>query len=187
MRRFVNSFAAVSTFVILMGLLAGCSDSERKAVPELPKRICWNAFASSDVSPILPVGDKADVYHRPFVLAEDLDSVTCSLDIDGAWKFLADATLRGFEDQIDWTSMDKANPQPIDVGKKGIIWDSGAAAYFICEPSKGPNWPGKYIDLSINTDGVPNEAKLPSVLPALMKQFVTFAQRELKCGASSGN
>ncbi|MFD0625015.1 hypothetical protein ACFQ2K_21915 [Streptomyces sanglieri] len=183
----MNSFAAVSTFVILMGLLTGCSDSERKAVPELPKRICWNAFASSDVLPILPTGDKAAVYHRPFVLVEDLDSVTCSLDIDGVWKFLANATLQGFEDQIDWTSMDKANSRPINVGKKGIIWDSGAAAYFICEPSKGPNSPGKYIDLSIDTDGVPNEAKLPSVLPALMKQFVAFAQSELKCSASNGN
>ncbi|MFF2897769.1 hypothetical protein [Streptomyces sp. NPDC057966] len=171
----------------MAGLLVGCSGGEGKAVPALPKRICWNAFASSDVVPILPVGDKADVYHRPFVLVDDLDSVTCSLDIDGAWKFLASATLRGFEDQIDWTSMDKANPQPINVGKKGIIWDGGAAAYFICEPSRGPNSPGKYIDLSINTDSVPDGAKLPSVLPALMKQFVAFAQRELKCGASSGD
>ncbi|WP_385622637.1 hypothetical protein PXH67_29575 [Streptomyces sp. P8-A8] len=171
----------------MTGLLAGCSDGERKAVPELPKRICWDAFASSDVLPVLPTGDKAAVYHRPFVLVDDLDSVTCTLAIDGAPSFLAIATLQGFEDQIDWTPMDRANPQPINVGKKGIIWDSGAAAYFICEPSKGPNSPGKYIDLSINTDGVPNEAKLPSVLPALMKQFVAFAQRELKCGASSGD
>ncbi|WP_371096864.1 hypothetical protein [Streptomyces sanglieri] len=164
MRRFVSAAAAVSIFVILAGLLTGCSGSKEKAVPELPKRICWNAFASSDVSPVLPVGDKAAVHHRPFVLAEDLDSVTCSVGIDGVWKFLADATLHGFEDQIDWTSMDKADPQSIDVGKKGIIWDSGAAAYFICELSKGPNSPGKYIDLTIYTDSVPDEAKLPSVL-----------------------
>ncbi|WP_406528909.1 hypothetical protein [Streptomyces sp. I8-5] len=187
MRRFVNSVALVSILVILAGLLAGCSDSERKAVPALPKRICWNAFASSDVSPILPVGDKADVYHRPFVLVEDLDSVTCTLAIDGAPSFLAIATLQGFEDQIDWTPMDRANPQPINVGKKGIIWDSGAAAYFICEPSKGPNSPGKYIDLHITAGSVPDKAKVSSVLPALMKQFVAFAQRELKCGASSGD
>ncbi|MEV5203366.1 hypothetical protein [Streptomyces sp. NPDC053720] len=187
MRRFVNSAAVVSTFVILAGLLVGCSGSEEKAVPELPKRICWNAFASSDVLPVLPTGDKASVHHRPFVLAEDLDSVTCSLDIDGAPMFAADAALRGFEGQVDWSSMDKANPQPIDVGKKGIIWDSGAASYFICEPSKGPNSPGRYIDLRITVGSAPDKAKLPSVLPALMKQFVAFAQRELKCGASDGS
>ncbi|MCX4864509.1 hypothetical protein OIC43_15575 [Streptomyces sp. NBC_00825] len=173
--------------MILAGLLVGCSGSEKKAVPELPKRICWNVFASSDVLPILPAGDKADVYHRPFALVDDLDSVTCTLAIDGAPSFQAIATRRGFEDQIDWSPMDEADPQPIDVGKKGIIWDSGAAAYFICEPSKGPNSPGKYIDLHIAAGNVSNEAKLPSVLPPLMKQFVAFAQRELKCGASSGD
>ncbi|MFJ2587739.1 hypothetical protein [Streptomyces sp. NPDC087538] len=187
MRRFVSAAAAASIFVILAGLLAGCSGSEKKAVPKLPKRICWNAFASSDVSPILPAGDKAAVYHRPFVLVEDLDSVTCSLEIDGASKFLATATLRGFEDQIDWTSMDKAKPQPINVGKKGIVWDIGAAAYLTCEPSGGPNSPGKYIDLRITAGSAPDKAKLPSILPALLRQFVTFAQRELKCGASNGN
>ncbi|MFE3145079.1 hypothetical protein ACFXJ6_00140 [Streptomyces sp. NPDC059218] len=187
MRRFVSAAAAVSIFVILAGLPTGCSGSKEKAVPELPKRICWNVFASSDVSPVLPVGDKADVYHRPFVLVDDLDSVTCTLAIDGAPGFLAYATLQGFEDQIDWTSMDKAKPQSINVGKKGIIWDSGAAAYFICEPSRGPNSPGKYIDLRITAGSAPDKAKLPSVLPPLMKQFVAFAQRELKCGASSGD
>ncbi|MFE2930395.1 hypothetical protein [Streptomyces sp. NPDC059278] len=171
----------------MAGLLVGCSDGERGAVPALPKRICWNAFAGSDVLPILPAGDEAAVHHGPFVLADDLDSVTCTLEIDGAPSFLAIATLQGFEGRIDWTSMDKANPQPINVGKKGILWDIGAAAYFICEPSKGPNSPGKYIDLFIDAGGAPDKAKLPSVLPALMKQFVAFAQRKLKCGASSGN
>ncbi|MGW2182407.1 hypothetical protein ACWCXX_30835 [Streptomyces sp. NPDC001732] len=187
MRRFVNSVATASIFAILAGLLVGCSSEEKKAVPELPKRICWGAFASSDVSPILPTGKKATLSHRPFVFAGNYDSVTCSLDIDGATKFLANAALRGFEDQIDWNSVDKANPQPIDVGKKGIIWYDGAAAYFVCEPSKGPNSPGKYIDLFISTDSVPDKGKLPSVLPALLKQFMAFAQRELKCGASDGN
>ncbi|MFF3781531.1 hypothetical protein [Streptomyces sp. NPDC001933] len=139
------------------------------------------------MSPILPAGDKAAVYHRPFVLVDDLDSVTCSLDIDGAPTFLAIATLRGFEDQIDWTSMDKAKPQPIDVGKKGILWDIGAATYFTCEPSRGPNSPGKYIDLFVNAGSAPDKGKLQRVLPALLKQFVTFAQRELKCAASNGN
>ncbi|MFB6503439.1 hypothetical protein ACFYXP_12405 [Streptomyces sp. NPDC002466] len=187
MRRFVNAAAVASIFVILAGLLTGCSDSERKAVPELPKRICWNAFASSDVSPILPTGDEATVSHRPFVLVEDLDSVTCSLSIDGAPAFMVNATLRGFEDQIDWTSMDKAKPHSINVGKKGILWDIGAAAYFTCKPSSGPGSPGKYINLFIDAGGAPDKAKLPSVLPKLLRQFVEFAQRELKCGTGAGS
>ncbi|MEL5960049.1 hypothetical protein AADR41_35730 [Streptomyces sp. CLV115] len=185
-RRFGSAAAAVSIFVILAGLLVGCSDGEREAVPELPKRICWNAFASSDVSPILPTGEKATLSAWPFVLTEDYDSVNCVLYIDGNTKFSASVSLEAFEG-VDWSSFNKANPKPIDVGEKGILWGAGAAAYFICEPSEGPNSPGKYIDLQISTHSVPDKSKLPSVLPKLLRQLVAFVQRELKCGASAGS
>ncbi|MFB7211939.1 hypothetical protein [Streptomyces sp. NPDC056255] len=187
MRRFVNAAAAASIFVMLAGLLAGCSGEAEKAVPELPKRICWNTFASSDVSPILPTGDKVTTSQGSFVLVENLDSATCFVRVDGFPDFMAIATLYDFESEIEWSSMDEARPKPINVGKKGIIWYSGIASYFACEPSRGRNSPGKYIDLSISTDRVPDRAKLPSVLPTLMRQFVAFAQRELKCGTGNEN
>jgi hypothetical protein len=166
---------------ILVVFLTGCSTSETKGIPELPTRICWNVFASKDVTPLLPTGDKATLSARPFVLAEELDSVTCSLDIDGATKFMAYATLRDFEDQIDWAPMDEAKPAPMNVGRKGIIWYDGAASYIVCEPSQSPSRPGKYVDLTISTDGSPDEEKLRKALPALMRQFVAFTQKELNC------
>jgi hypothetical protein len=180
----VNVAAAASVFVMLAGLLAGCSSEEKKAVPKLPERICWNAFSSSDVSPILPTGEKATLSAWPFVLTDDYDSVNCVVYIDGNTKFLASVSLEAFEG-VDWSSFDKANPKPIDVGEKGIFWGTGASAYFTCEPSKGPNSPGKYIDLTISTHGAPDESKLPRVLPKLLRQLVAFVQRELKCGATA--
>ncbi|MEU2127521.1 hypothetical protein [Streptomyces sp. NPDC018352] len=184
MRRFANVAAVASVFVVLAGLLAGCSSEERKAVPKLPERICWGAFASSDVSPVLPTGERATFSSWPFVLTEDHDSVSCILYIDGNTKFSASVSLEAFEG-VDWSSWEKANPKPIDVGEKGIFWGTGASAYFTCEPSKGPNSPGKYIDLYVSAGDAPDESKLPKVLPKLLRQFVAFVQRELKCGASA--
>ncbi|MFF9567864.1 hypothetical protein [Streptomyces sp. NPDC014685] len=186
MCRFAGSIAAVSVFVVLAGSLVGCSSEEKKAVPEMPKRICWEAFASSDVSPVLPTGDRVNISGWPFVLTEDYDSVSCTVYIDGNGKFLANVDLQGFEG-VDWSNLDKANPKPIDVGEKGIFWGTGASAYFTCEPSKGPNSPGKYLDLYVSADDAPDKSKLPTVLPKLLRQLVEFVRRELKCGAGGGS
>jgi hypothetical protein len=172
---------AAVAHVMLIATLFGCSDGETKAAPELPERICWNVFARADVAPLLPAGEKATLSARPFGLVEDLDSATCTLDIDGVTKFTAYATLHDFEDQVDWAPWAKARPETLDVGTKGIIWYDGAASYIVCEPSKTAATPGKYIDLHISTSDLPDEEKLRKALPALMRQFVAFTQKELNC------
>ncbi|MFD6811795.1 hypothetical protein, partial [Streptomyces anthocyanicus] len=211
MRRFTRAAAAVSTAAVTAGLLVSCAASEEKAVPKLPERICWGggAFAGSDVAPLLPPGDKADGTPRAgavcgltkehgsgtgeftprsgafFALTKELDSATCNLYIDGNTKFQAIATRRNFAESIDWSSWDSADPKPLDLGDKGIIYDTGAHAYFTCEPAKNPNSPGKYIELRIHADDAPDKSKLQAALPALMKEFMAFAQRELKCPGSA--
>ncbi|MFI8321854.1 hypothetical protein [Streptomyces sp. NPDC085529] len=189
MSRFLRTAAAVSTAVVAAGLVTGCTESEQKAVPRLPERICWGgAFAGSDVSPLLPPGDKAEFSRlagRSFVLTEDDDSAVCTLDIDGRTRFQATADLRKFEDGIDWTSWDSADPKPLDVGDKGIIWDTGAASSFTCEPAKNPDSPGKYIELRISLSDPPDTVKLQAALPELMKEFMAFAQSKLQCPGGS--
>ncbi|MFJ4011316.1 hypothetical protein [Streptomyces sp. NPDC090026] len=177
----MRSGGAASAVVVLAGLLAGCSGGEEKAVPELPERICWEAFASADVVPILPPGDKATLWARPFVLTEEHDARTCSVSIDGATKFLATAMLLGSEEQVDWDPVEKADPQPIDMGTKGIIWDAGAATYYTCEPPLGSTSRGRYVDLFITTDSVPDKDSLPAVLPGLLEDFITFTRDQLEC------
>ncbi|MFJ5938665.1 hypothetical protein [Streptomyces sp. NPDC093071] len=189
MRRFTRTAAAVSTAVVAAGLLAGCATGEEKTVPELPERICWNgAFAGNDVSPLLPPGDKVEFSRlsgRHFTLTKELDSATCTLDIDGKTRFQASATRRGFAESIEWSSWDPADPKPLDLGEKGIIWDTGAASYFICEPAKNPNSPGRYIELMITAHYAPDKSKLQAALPELMKEFMAYAQRELRCAGGA--
>ncbi|WP_282693170.1 hypothetical protein [Streptomyces sp. CC208A] len=191
MRRFTRTVASVSTAVATAGLLASCAASEEKAFPELPERVCWDgAFAGSEVTPLLPPGAKVEFSRmagRRFALTKELDSATCTLYIDGQTRFQAVADLRKFEDAVDWTSWDSSDPKPLDVGEKGIIWDTGAAAYFICEPAKDSNSPGKYIELELYVPYAPDKSKLQTVLPSLMKKFMAFAQSKIQCpGKAAG-
>ncbi|MFJ4873478.1 hypothetical protein [Streptomyces sp. NPDC088757] len=162
-------------------LLAGCTEDEPKAVPELPARVCWGAFSGGDVTPFLPAGEKVTVSDGDFELKESLDSETCSVDVDGVTRFMANATFREFEDSIEWSSWDQLDPRPLDVGKRGIIWDVGAATYFACEPSKSPSEPGKYIVLYVKAFGKVEPEKTRSAVPGLLEKFMAYAQRELKC------
>ncbi|MFJ6862748.1 hypothetical protein ACIQRS_01070 [Streptomyces termitum] len=181
----------MSTAVVVAGLLAGCSAGEEKAAPKLPERVCWGgALTGGDVASFLPAGDKVEFQPRsglPFALTEDRKSQTCTLDIDGRTRFQVTANLWKFEDSIDWRSVDSAKPKPLDVGKKGIIWNHGAASYIVCEPAKDADTPGKYIDLGIYVGDPSDEGKLQAALPKLMKELVAFAQRELKCPAGAAS
>jgi hypothetical protein len=167
------------------GLLTGCSAVEPKAVPKLPARVCWGAFSGSEVTPFLPSGDKVGVRARPFVLAESMDDATCSIDVDGVDRFTANATYQNFEDLIEWGSWAGPDSRPIGVGKKGIVWPGGAGTHFVCEPSKSPSEPGKYIALYINTSKPPEKKEVQDSLPGLLQEFLTFAERELKCPGAS--
>ncbi|MEU2504668.1 hypothetical protein ABZ621_08135 [Streptomyces sp. NPDC007863] len=172
---------AVVAGVVTPVLLAGCSEGKPKAVPELPARVCWGAFSGSEVTPFLPAGEKVSVSDGDFRLEESLDSETCSVDVDGITRFMAHATFREFEDEIEWSSWDSHHPRPLDVGKGGIIWDGGAATHVVCEASASPSDPGKYIALYVDTLGEVDTEKTQSAVPGLLEKFMTFAQRELKC------
>lgn len=172
---------AVAAPVILASLLAGCS-GEAEAVPELPERLCWDVFAADSVAPLLPTGKEAALHTRAFVLAKNLDMPTCNVDIDGRPSFQAMAIRRSYENWIDWKSIVGPNPDSVDVGKEGLVWENGAASYIVCQPSKDPSTPGSYIELRLTTFRSENdEQEVRRALLARLKEFTTFAQRELKC------
>ncbi|WP_405663063.1 hypothetical protein OG379_15345 [Streptomyces sp. NBC_01166] len=184
MRKFTKALAVASVSASLVALLAGCSE-EAQAVPDLPERMCWDVFTSEEVSPLLPSGKEAkfiaDSHHAFYPDSSSL----CSLQIDGAVRFQAGGHRFDFESDIDWTSWEKLEPESIDVGKEGILWYSGAASYIVCEPSKGPNSPGRYIELSLHAYDRPSKGaqatKNRRIFRTLLEQFVVFAQKELKC------
>ncbi|MFB7279770.1 hypothetical protein ACFCZV_21870 [Streptomyces hydrogenans] len=179
--RLRNAAGAAVIGVVVPVLLAGCSESEPKAVPHLPERVCWGAFSGSEVAALLPEGEKVTVSNDAFELTDSLDSETCSVDVDGITRFMVNATFREFEDEIEWSSWGSRDPRPLGVGKGGVIWDGGGATHFACEPSTSPSDPGKYIALYVHTLGGVDREKIRSAVPGLLEEFMAFAERELKC------
>ncbi|MFD4032541.1 hypothetical protein ACFWVP_18960 [Streptomyces sp. NPDC058637] len=105
-----------------------------------------------------------------------------SCTVDGRPSFQATAIRRSYEKWINWKSLVGPDPDSVGVGEKGLVWDNGAAAYIVCQPSEDVSAPGSYIELRLTTfrsEG--DEQEVRSVLPPLLEEFAAFAQRELKC------
>ncbi|MFE7757808.1 hypothetical protein [Streptomyces sp. NPDC057429] len=182
MRSIRNVTTAAMAPALLVAALTSCSNDETKAAPEIPERICWGAFAGKDVTPLLSAGGDAVLRTDPvFALPKDRDKVSCSLNIDGNPKFSASADLWESEKYIDWATYEEKGTDPLDVGKKGRIWPSGSATYFECEAPKSSSGPGRYIALSLFVYDSPDQQEVRRTLPKLLKQFMTFAQKELDC------
>ncbi|MER6475460.1 hypothetical protein [Streptomyces filamentosus] len=76
---------------------------------------------------------------------------------------------------------------PSTSARGGIVRDGGAATQFVCEPSKSPSDRGKYIALYVDTLWKADPEKTRSAVPGLLKEFMTFARRELdRPGGASG-
>ncbi|MEV6203026.1 hypothetical protein AB0M64_24085 [Streptomyces sp. NPDC051771] len=176
---------SAAVVLAVAALLAGCSQGEPKAAPELPARVCWGgAFAGSDVTPLLPAGGRAEFSpqaDRALALAEERDTAICTLYIDGKMRFQASVTRWRSAESIDWTARASARPEPLDVGEKGILWKGGASSSFTCESARNRKSTGKHIELRISAEYAPDKRRLRTDLPELMKKLMAFARSELRC------
>ncbi|MGW8981648.1 hypothetical protein ACWGQ9_03195 [Streptomyces parvus] len=177
-RRFT---AAVTLSLALTAGVAGCSEEDNKTAPELPNQFCWNAFDRSEVQPLLPTGDHLTQDTEEFSFTDRNRSVSCLIDVDGTKGFGAHARLEDVEDVIEWSSFDRLKPDSVRIGKKAIVWNTGAITYFPCKATANSSpSTAKYLQLTIYVSGarIENQRK---TLPGLLKQFTAFAQKELKC------
>ncbi|MER5983569.1 hypothetical protein [Streptomyces sp. NPDC001787] len=181
MREFIKTASTAAASVILATGTAGCSEVETEPAPQLPKEFCWGFLTPQELSPLLPTGETATQTSDIFYFADRARQVSCNLYVDGNQGFSAYAELHEDETLIEWSSWDSAKPDPIGVGKKGIVWDNGAATYFACKPTanSGPS-AGKFLELRIDVRASRDKEER-GTLPKLLKKFTAFAQKELKC------
>ncbi|MCT9087315.1 hypothetical protein N4G70_00350 [Streptomyces sp. ASQP_92] len=166
--------------------MSGCSADP--SVPSMPKNMCWGAFASSAVAPLLPTGDAATVENnRPFDVFVPKDQTTyCTVRIDNAARFIAWAELRRSGKGTDWNHSARHLGTRIEAGDEAFVWGGDAAAVFECarpDIARGPTLPpsAKYIELQLTADRAPETQQTRDVLTTLMRQYVQFAKQALKC------
>ncbi|MFJ1800984.1 hypothetical protein [Streptomyces sp. NPDC088180] len=182
MRRIRTVTTAVALSIALMTTAAGCSQGQKKTAPKLPAKFCWNAFSPRDVHPLLPAGDTLEEDTDSFRFSERKRFVSCLLYIDGNDGFHAWAKVEEDETFTERNTYESADPDPISVGRKGIVWNTGATTHISCPPAESTDsLPGKYLRLSVELSGTAeqNERK---TLTGLLKQFTNFAQEQLRCG-----
>ncbi|MEV6203025.1 hypothetical protein AB0M64_24080 [Streptomyces sp. NPDC051771] len=177
MSRFRNAVVVLA----VAALLAGCSQGEPKAAPELPARICWGAFSGPEVNRLLAPAEKVSHTARHFAPADAGDETSCAVYADRATSFLAGAELLGSEGDAERELWRYPDALPLDVGRGGSVRNGGATTYFACRPAASLTGSGKYLALDIDFTGVPDEAKAQDALPGLLKDFMAFAERELDC------
>ncbi|MFF2235648.1 hypothetical protein [Streptomyces anulatus] len=179
----IRRIAAATTLSLTLAMATvGCAKDDIKSTPELPDKFCWNAFEKTNVQPYIIPGEKMTQDSDTFYFTERKSSTSCLIHVDGKSAFSAFARFQDDKIGFDWSSFDRLKPNPVKIGEKGIVWNTGGRTYFPCKATENSDLStAKYLELEIFLSGtqVENHRK---TLPDLLKQFTAFAQKELRCG-----
>ncbi|MFB7466269.1 hypothetical protein ACFCZ1_22730 [Streptomyces sp. NPDC056224] len=173
--------AGAAVAVLAVGvLLAGCSDKKENATAsEMPERLCWGAFDAKTVAPLLGSGKKITEDTRDaFSLAADLNKITCRVQLDGATVMTAFAWRKPLGSDAFWQAYDPLHPDKLDMGRKGLVWDGGAALLYTCRT------PTEAFELELRIDNGPasiDSAKAKALNTQLMKDYQDSTRKQLNC------
>ncbi|MFD7559064.1 hypothetical protein ACFV9E_31590 [Streptomyces sp. NPDC059835] len=175
-----SSLRVVAVVAAAGALLAGCSEKKEKATaPEAPARVCWDAFDSKTVLPLLGTGKKVTEDTRDaFALPADLKTVTCRVGVDGATTLTGQVSRKPPGSDAFWQAFDPLHPAKLDFGRKGLVWDFGATLLYTCRT------PTESFELELEISHNPTDMKSAEVRALntrLMKDFQDFTRKQLNC------
>ncbi|MFE3180790.1 hypothetical protein ACFXKR_07785 [Streptomyces violascens] len=178
-----------------LGGCSGGSEAGDHLIPALPPKVCWRALDGAAVAALLPKAKdpKVEIKGDPvFDLYGRFKSAGCQIHVDGesgftAWGDRSWSAGSDLEKHV-WNSLAQLGPTPIAAGDKGMVFRGGARAYFRCERPGLPPSPGnvssaevEIVELGLSANSAPSTQHVTDTLTTLMKQYVQFAKRELKC------
>lgn len=162
-------------------LLSACTWEAEPGAAPLPDRVCWGAgaFAGTDVARAAGDGMKVrDDSPAVFALPENDKSTSCHLYVDGDTRFSARAARRSVEQDFQWLSWEKENPDKLDIGTNGIVWDGGAAISFTCKSPQG----AFKVELVLTDGSGQGKPEGPrTYFTDMMKPYHAFAIEQLHC------
>ncbi|MET9884815.1 hypothetical protein ABZZ20_17110 [Streptomyces sp. NPDC006430] len=175
---------ALTCAVVLFGsvVVAGCSEGKPAASLRLPERTCFGIFTRSDLEPLMGKGEEVKEAGPADVrLTAERRGATCNVDVDGKGRFLASATRQPLEQSFFWhPEMIKPAPDPLALGDKGLVYDTGARVLVTC---KGPK---DEFQLELVLGGSIDSMKAGTsrqLFGDLMKKFLDVAKQQTQCGS----
>ncbi|MGP3686372.1 hypothetical protein ACTVZO_16980 [Streptomyces sp. IBSNAI002] len=166
-----------------MVALTGCTDAEKGAAPRLSERTCFGIFTPSDLEPLMGPGKKVNETSPADVkLSAERRSATCNVDVDGQGRFLVSATRQPLGQHFTWPPTDPNQPpaDPLPLGDKGIVWNTGARVALTC---KGPV---DSFELLLTIGGSVEHMKpgtSRSLFTTLMTKYLAAAKQQTGCEA----
>lgn len=173
---------ALTVVLITVAALAGCSEEKKSAAVKLPERSCFEVFTRSDVEPLMGDGDKVkEVSPTDLRLNAVRRGATCNIYVDGEGRVLVTATRQPLGDHFFWppTDANQPAPEPLSLGDKGMVWDTGARVTLTCKGSTDS------FELELGIGGSTEHMKAADRRPlftGLMKKYLEVAKQQTQCG-----
>lgn len=181
MRNALNSLVLTVTLVAV-GALAGCSEEKESAAAKLPERSCFGVFTRSDLEPLMGPGEEVkDASPTDLRLNEVRRGATCNIYVDGRGRVLVTATRQPLGNSFFWppTDANQPAPEPLALGDKGMVWDTGARVTLTCRGSEDS------FELALGIGGSVEHMKPADRRPLfteLMKKYLEVAKQQTQCG-----
>ncbi|MFD5489544.1 hypothetical protein ACFV1H_29455 [Streptomyces virginiae] len=172
---------AVGTLVVAAAL-AGCADEKKAAAPQLPERTCFGVFTRSDLEPLMGDGETVTVSGPADArLNAQRRAATCNVDVDGRGRVLVAATRQPLGQSFFWPPTDRSEPapEPLALGDKGLLWDTGARVALTCKGAEDS------FELELGISGSVEHVKpgtSRALFTSLMTKYLESAKQQTRCG-----
>ncbi|WKV73737.1 hypothetical protein AW27_020800 [Streptomyces sp. PCS3-D2] len=163
-------------------VLTGCAEEKKAAAPKLPERSCFGVFTRSDLEPLVGYGETVKVSGPADArLTAEHRAATCSVDVDGRGRVLVAATRQPLGQSFFWPStvQNQSAPDPLPLGDKGIVWNTGARVALTCKGAKDS------FELELALSGSVEHVKpgtSRALFTALMTKYLASAKQQTQCG-----
>ncbi|MEU9300444.1 hypothetical protein [Streptomyces sp. NPDC048269] len=163
-------------------VFTGCAEEKKAAAPQLPERTCFGIFTRSDLEPLLGAGETVkETAPTDLRLTAERRGATCNVDVDGKGRVLVSATRKPLGQSIVWPPMDQNQPapDPLPLGDKGIVWNTGARVALTCKGSQDS------FALELSISGSIDQMKPGTSRPlftTLMTKYLDAAKQQTGCG-----
>ncbi|MFG2878257.1 hypothetical protein ACGFYU_25160 [Streptomyces sp. NPDC048337] len=163
--------------------MTGCGDEKKAAAPQLPERTCFGVFTRSDLEPLMGYGETVKVDSPVDLrLTAERRGATCNVYVDGRGRVLVSATRQPLGQHFTWppTDANQPAPDPLPLGDKGLVRDTGARVTLTCEGAKDS------FELEMVISGSVEHMKpgtSRALFTNLMTKYVDVAKQQTGCGS----